>query len=839
MPRFPVSPYWSSNPNIPIYLDAGENYEENRPESSQSTRSEHSTRSATSLHPRHIPEHICPNCNQNSRDTPIHCVSVAHPPAPPSYSSVSPAPPPPPSPRHLTVPVLTVETPRHWSKPQAPGRSLQFDPEGRPNVRFRRNAFSPLSPTVTEFDEVDWSRKSQVGLGIEEASFRPDTSPITPGTAEKRGDADAVDFDRPTNWAQRVEQKLWNYTASRSVVKRWLLEIISWSLSALCMASIVIMLLRYQDKRIPRWPLGLTLNAYISVMAKIASAALLLPVSEALGQLKWSWFQGDNSKKMWDFEIFDNASRGPWGSLLLIVRTKGRSLAALGACVTIMALLLDPFFQQVVEYPEHWRIQPGNGSIPRATGYEPFSTGKEFMLGLENVEVDQTMLGIQNRFFYSNGTLPMTFGKGVRAEVPLGCPNSNCTWPEYESFGVSSECLDASDRLEFRCSRSILDWVQEPVLGEKPRDTISYSNGSSCGWWLKAEDPLLMTGYNIDKNSPHTGEILLMRAQPLYDLGSRRFMPGYLPKLNNSRNPLAHVVIVSNVNQDRVRQNSTPIANECMVSWSAKRMISTYSEGGYEEIVSHIMLNSTVEDNPWISTELFDENNVSIGFDFSYGENVVVASPSGDTYRVDNRTHTLAVSIFDDMFPSSYTMVNTTNPADAMLRYKQYLTLTSTYRTRNVTYNPFLYANISLHLEHMSNAMTNAMRSATSDTENVMGQAFDLESFVEVRWPWLTLPFALLVLTGIFLLATVFRSSHEKEHVGVWKTSAIATLLYGLPDDMSKKMTASKTHGTPRMKAKEVKVKWIPKGGWRFSGVSISPTSVKARQSHAQTSQQQ
>jgi hypothetical protein len=88
------------------------------------------------------------------------------------------------------------------------------------------------------------------------------------------------------------------------------------------MGAIIGILIYLKDERLPKWPLGLTLNAYISLLSKIASAALLFPTSEALGQLKWSWFQS-NSKKMWDFEIFDNASRGPWGSILLLIRTKG------------------------------------------------------------------------------------------------------------------------------------------------------------------------------------------------------------------------------------------------------------------------------------------------------------------------------------------------------------------------------------------------------------------------------------------------------------------------------------------------------------------------------------
>ncbi|OAF98604.1 uncharacterized protein CC84DRAFT_1106064, partial [Paraphaeosphaeria sporulosa] len=49
---------------------------------------------------------------------------------------------------------------------------------------------------------------------------------------------------------------------------------------------------------IPKWPLSLTLNTYISILLKVTSTALLLPILEALGQLKWSWFQGARSKKI-------------------------------------------------------------------------------------------------------------------------------------------------------------------------------------------------------------------------------------------------------------------------------------------------------------------------------------------------------------------------------------------------------------------------------------------------------------------------------------------------------------------------------------------------------------
>jgi hypothetical protein len=682
-------------------------------------------------------------------------------------------------------------------------------------VRFRRNAFSPLTPAAA-IDDVDWSRKSHIGLGIQDAQFRPDSTPITPGTAERGGERASTVGRKPSasNIAERIEQKLWKYSASGNVIKRWLIEIVSWSLAALCMTGIVVMLIIYRNDRIPNWPMGLTLNAYISVLSKVASAALLLPVSEALGQLKWSWFQGKKSQKMWDFEIFDNASRGPWGSFLLLVRTKGKSLAALGAGVTLFALALDPFFQQVVEYPEHWRLQEGTGSIPRATTYKPYIAGKEYREGLEMLQTDQTMMGVAHRFFYDNGTAPVTFGRGVRAELPLACPNSNCTWPEYETFGVCNRCTEVSDLLEFKCVHGTLDWIQVPGVNETT-DEATYPNGTACGYFLKADGDLLMTGYDVDKDTPHAGEVLLMRSEPLWDVTTRAPLAGYPKKLQN-RNPLAHVVIVSGKDHEYIKQNGTPIAHECVLSWCAKQMISSYTEGGYNEEVLGSINNDTDGPSPWLTYPTFNDVAELTGWYYSYNESVIITGRDGFNYSIDNETHNLALTMFDDIFPATYTLANSTDLKDAMLRYKQYRLIGPF--TRNITYNPYMYENITQHMTNLATALTNYVRSSGASTEMIQGPSFDLESFVSVRWGWMALPIGLLAATFVFLSATVIRSSIEQDTVGVWKTSAIATLLYGLPDEMQKQITASKENGTPRAKTKELRVKWMPKAGWRLSG---------------------
>jgi hypothetical protein len=106
------------------------------------------------------------------------------------------------------------------------------------------------------------------------------------------------------DFTQRLERKLAEYNASNNVFKRWLFEILCWIASALCMGAIVGIYAWLQNR--PMAEVG-NLLTYTNTLGKVASAALIVPTSEALGQLKWNWFQKSNA--MWDFEIFDKASR--------------------------------------------------------------------------------------------------------------------------------------------------------------------------------------------------------------------------------------------------------------------------------------------------------------------------------------------------------------------------------------------------------------------------------------------------------------------------------------------------------------------------------------------------
>jgi hypothetical protein len=256
-------------------------------------------------------------------------------------------------------------------------------------------------------------------------------------------------------------------------------------------------------------------------------------------------------------------------------------------------------------------------------------------------------------------------------------------------------------------------------------------------------------------------------------------------------------------------------------------MQSMVFEGAYTENVTDTVFNRTLGHHPWHVSPQMDSNNEVLGLFFEYTENVTVVGNSGFDYTVSNWTHNNIVIIFDDIFPSTYTVTNTTDLEQAALRFQQYKT--SGYRSRIVAHNPFLYDNITSHLDNMARELTNTIRSAKFTIEMIPGPASDLVSVVEVRWGWLSLPLGLLVFSFVFLMVTIIRSSMAQD-VGVWKNSAMATLLYGLPDDVREKLTSAKDNGTPRADAKRTKVKWLPGVGWRLSGASaISPSPLRSR----------
>jgi hypothetical protein len=123
--------------------------------------------------------------------------------------------------------------------------------------------------------------------------------------------------------------------------------------------------------------------------------------------------------------------------------------------------------------------------------------------------------------------------------------------------------------------------------------------------------------------------------------------------------------------------------------------------------------------------------------------------------------------------------------------------------------------------------MTNVVRSGPSRTM-LKGDAFVKETFIAISWEWLSFPFILLLLSLVFLVATMIKTSKDGD-MGLWKTSAMPTLIYGLPQDVRKELSSSRPDDSAYKKgAQNVRIKLLPDQSWRVSGqLCASPTSAR------------
>ena len=106
----------------------------------------------------------------------------------------------------------------------------------------------------------------------------------------------------------------------------WLMELISWCIGAMCMTSIATLLAAWDGRPLPEsFPLGLKLNAYVSVLAAVAKLALAVCLEESLATQKYLWYTTDAPcHSLLDFEGFELAGRRPLGAIKLIWRIRFR-----------------------------------------------------------------------------------------------------------------------------------------------------------------------------------------------------------------------------------------------------------------------------------------------------------------------------------------------------------------------------------------------------------------------------------------------------------------------------------------------------------------------------------
>lgn len=103
----------------------------------------------------------------------------------------------------------------------------------------------------------------------------------------------------------------------------WLWEILAVVLSLGTFSALVIILIVYNGRNVAQIPQGISLNAIVSILSTISKSSLIFSISATLSQFKWLLFSG-RTRQLQNLQLYDDASRGPLGSSLLLLSDKGR-----------------------------------------------------------------------------------------------------------------------------------------------------------------------------------------------------------------------------------------------------------------------------------------------------------------------------------------------------------------------------------------------------------------------------------------------------------------------------------------------------------------------------------
>lgn len=417
-------------------------------------------------------------------------------------------------------------------------------------------------------------------------------------------------------------------------------------------------------------------------------------------------------------------------------------------------MAFEPFFQQSVSYPSR-TIRTGSGSVSVAISYY---AGKQIFPNNVPVWSDGASY-TAGRSLGSNIADAIADRSNSPQASPSICPTGRCTWAPYSSLGVCHRCQDVSRLLQPVCQTESIS---------SPQGTIGFQY--PCGFRLNNTLITGVWGY-WEKAAMGLSTTLV---------GNRYYIPGgYTPWVTNSTvfQNASNVLLDFYIGyvpggNPQTFQNATPVLKECVYQWCVKTYEASHEEGRLEEKVLATYLPPDMDGTRPATNEGFVMT--AAGKTFSVGANVsgtlTYSIKAGLPMYLDNRT----------------------------------LDSSGQYRGRwNFVQNA--PHDESTVLETIAETATTYLRYANTGVEQVKGDAWGPEPYVKTRWLWILLPCSLLLGTLVLICGTIMKS--RKDSVPSWKSSALATLLHGLSEEVREQFGPNASQSEVEAMAQKLQVK--------------------------------
>jgi hypothetical protein len=477
--------------------------------------------------------------------------------------------------------------------------------------------------------------------------------------------------------------------------------------------------------------------------------------------------------------------------------------ASTAALIIIIALAIDPFTQQIIDYYSRpLAISGRQAGIPRTNN---FTQAQGLFTGLP---INQPLY---SGFFSS--------GRPGDSNPSFDCPTGNCTFEPYYTVGICSDCNDITSRVVVSEN---CDVCRVPDSGYQ---------GDSCTQTLPGVN-LTITQCDYDgivfaSSTDFSGEYSSL--QPPLDLS---FLNTYFQAMMYSASQKG----CPGPNAPYFSENGSCLrAVECGLYPCARAYTGEVKSGNFTETLIStypmpLASSSFTVDDPYCFYAL------RLGCVTDSGKNTLKAqgySIAGSQdwlqYNCSSRVQNANTIPDQCIYEFSY------DPAKALAVNFEEGFFDGTLENANVAPTVQLSGAIQLQvlfnsgnntLESINNTMSRVADFLTtyvrengdkSNSASAPGTIFQNETFIRVRWAWFTLPAALALFTWIFFTYTLVEIARHERHTN-WKSSPLALLFHGLDKETQERYSRLDDLDEMDEKAKEVKVQLHRDGehGWEL-----------------------
>ncbi|CAH0050231.1 unnamed protein product [Clonostachys solani] len=535
----------------------------------------------------------------------------------------------------------------------------------------------------------------------------------------------------------------------------WAPEIV-WCFSAIVVFIALVILLQFFDHQLrPDLPLGLTLNTLVALLATACRFMTAVPIEEGISQLKWNWM-ATRQRSLHDLYKFDQASRGPIGSMRLIPIMRGKFIPVVStALIVLLSSLLTSFAtQSAISYQDFRRQTTSGNSDPQA----PVALHYD----VEDSEKNQNRLDHHRRASEMARAGYQGLLQSVQTEWPqiqLQCPSQFCEWPSFSSLAVCRTINNVTGHLQLKSgSDSTRQGSRTQYYASLPGKDSALNVFELDSFGLNMTSPEDRP-YEKSETEKWTSfalsddDAVLRTAFTRFYIHYTNFASPTIPASFRATEVFWHFCV------NTYDVDVTNATSDTRVSTTATRVREVYGDPRPSHYSSFSMESEDGKQLFNVSDRLKYRLKQQIKYDLQGTSNSVYGDESVLPAVV------LANLYYGYQGSSAERKSAGENPSEEELDKE-------------------LWSNTEKLTQSLADAMTTHLR-ATEKSGTVRGSAYEMQTYIVVRWEWLSFLAAQIFLTIVFQITVIIQTARMS--VGIVKSSNMAELfaLYGDDDDNS------------------------------------------------------